>query len=95
MPHLWGDGQGPGRQAIILPAEVNKFFNKKAWGGAKVGQIFLDGAKAYEVGQGSDSKWVVIERPGGAIQSGLSNKNIADQLATAYREDTGLPAWTL
>jgi hypothetical protein len=63
----------------ILPAEVNKFFNKTAWGNAKVGETKIDtGKKHFAPYSGPD---VSIEQLRSEFQSGRHPVMIEKQLS--------------
>lgn len=78
----------------ILPAEVNKFFNKAAWGNAKVGQIDLlnskyektvelvtdDGAKFILSKDDSTGVWHAYNRYDEAVASGKKKQELIDML---------------
>jgi len=76
----------------ILPAEVNKFFNKKAWGGAKVEQVNF---RKFDVGLSKQKGggYVIADIRGAIDQTVYKTKEDAQPALKAYKGD--LPAWAL
>jgi hypothetical protein len=78
----------------ILPAEVNKFFNKKSWGSAKVGQTELE----TQIPD-SNAPFIVRDANGNFVTRATTKeraKQLADDVdGTFNQEPITMSAWTL
>jgi hypothetical protein len=76
----------------ILPAEVNKFFNKKVWGSAKVEQVNF---RQFDIGLSKQKGggYVIADIRGAIDQTVYKTKKEAQVALKAYKGD--LSAWAL
>lgn len=84
---IGGEGM-KGFYDVMLPDAINKFFNKPAWGKAKVGTTYIDTVEdqeapsgEWEVGHTEDLGWFVVNDNTDEIETGFSTEELADERA--------------
>jgi len=78
----------------MLPKAVNKFFNKKHWGMAKVKTVDVGSGEVYRVekSHGTSGVWFRLVSPGGNTIETFWEENIAKKEADLLNKNKGLEA---
>lgn len=85
----------------ILPAAVNKFFNKSTWGKAKVGTIEIVKPPSTDEGyfarpsEDQNYRWDIVERETGQIIDQLKDNELPEDYANIASPEKRTPVWSL